>query len=112
MGIPSVDGVIMTVIVMGCLVCVLYGYTVLYAHGPGAQTISNAIKKFDLNAEPLAVAMDASGAVYVKSYSATLPVATVAGGGVALATGTSFINAHVDGADDSVKRPQGGVCAM
>ena len=110
MGIPSIDGVILTVIIIGCLVCALYCYSVLYEHGPGAQAISNVIKKFDLNAEPLAVAMDETGALYVKCYAKMLPVATVAGGGVALASGTSFTNSV--GADDSVKRPQGGVCAM
>lgn len=111
LGIPSVDGVILAAILIGCLVVAFYAYTVYNEHGPGAQSISSVIKKFDFNAQPLAVAMDASGAMYVKCYAAKLPVA-VTGGGIALAGGTSFMHPHSDGADDKVKRPMGGVVAI
>ena len=110
--IPSVDGVIMGAILFACIVVALFTYSILLDQAPGARLIAEALKKFDLNNEPLAVAMDANGGLYVKCYNTKVPVAVSASGGVALATGTSFVPSHTDGADDKVKRPQGGACAL
>lgn len=107
-GIPTVDGVILAGLVLAAAIVALF----VYSATTGAGAISDALKKFDLNNEPLAVAMDASGVLYVKCYATKVPLKVRPNGSIMLATGDSFIHPAVEGAEDKVKRPQGGAVAL
>ena len=112
LGIPTVDGVVLGALVFAAAVAGLLAYSMLLAHAPGALAIRELLKKFDINNEPLAVAMDASGAVYVKCYATKVAMVPTAGGRVVLVDGRTFVPLTTEGAEDKVKRPQGGACAL